>query len=266
MCKVLKASRSSYYDWLKTGLNSYEKSNRQLDINIKALFNEHKGRYGALRLTKALKALKIKCSRNRVARRMQVLSLKAKARRKFKATTDSGHNLPVFTNVLNRDFGAQKINQKWVGDITYVPTKEGFLYLAVVIDLYSRAVVGWSMSISLQKDLVCNALTMALFRKRFPKGVIVHSDRGSQYCSDKYRQILSQNNLIGSMSRKGNCWDNAPSESFFHTLKVELMQQNIFDNRDEAKTQIFNYIEGYYNTKRMHSAIDYKTPYEMECA
>jgi putative transposase len=202
-----------------------------------------------MRITKALKALKIACSKNRVARRMKCLNLRAKARRKFKATTDSAHNLPAFTNVLNRDFKAQKINQKWVGDITYIPTKEGFLYLAVVMDLYSRAIIGWSMSASLQKDLVCNALTMALFRRRFPKGVIVHSDRGSQYCSEKYRQILRKNNLIGSMSRKGNCWDNAPSESFFHSLKVELMQQNMFDNRDEAKTQIFNYIEGYYNIK-----------------
>lgn len=165
MCKVLKVSRSSFYDWLKNDSNSYGKANRQLDVNIKALFNEHKSRYGALRLTKALKALQIKCSKNRVARRMQAMNLKAKARRKFKATTDSNHNLAVFSNVLNRDFAAQKINQKWAGDITYIPTKEGFLYLAVIMDLYSRAIVGWSMSTSLQKDIVCNALTMALFRK-----------------------------------------------------------------------------------------------------
>lgn len=266
MCKVLSVSRSGYYAWIKAGLNSYARANRQLDVNIKAIFSEHKGRYGAPRIAKALKALDVKCSRNRVSSRMRALNLKALAKRKFKVTTDSAHNLPVFKNVLDRDFSAQTINQKWAGDITYVSTKEGWLYLAVIIDLFSRSIIGWSMSSYLKKDLVCNALTMALFRRSFPKNVIVHSDRGSQYCSNEYRRIIKDHNLIGSMSRKGNCWDNAPCESLFHTLKVEMIHQNVFESREQAKQRIFNYIEGYYNKKRMHSAIDYKTPYEMECA
>jgi putative transposase len=266
MCKVLKVSRSGFYAWVNAGPNRYAQANRQLDVNIRAIFNENKGRYGAPRITKALRALNIKCGLKRVANRMRTINLKALAKRKFKATTDSAHKLPVFDNVLDRDFKAQGINQKWTSDITYISTKEGWLYLAVIIDLFSRAIIGWSMSTFLKKELVCSALTMALFRRKFPKNVIVHSDRGSQYCSHEYRKMLKQNSLIGSMSRKGNCWDNAPSESLFHTLKVELVQSNIFENRDEAKQQIFNYIEGYYNKKRIHSAIDYKTPYEMECA
>lgn len=265
MCNVLKASRSGFYSWVKTGCNRQEKANQKLDVNIRAIFNEHRGRYGSPRITKALKAININCSRNRVARRMRAINLKALAKRKFKVTTDSAHKLPVFENILARDFSAQGVNQKWASDITYISTKEGWLYLAVIIDLFSRAIIGWSMSTHLKKELVCSALTMALFRRKFPKGVIVHSDRGSQYCSYEYRKIINQNNLIGSMSRKGNCWDNAPSESMFHTLKVELVQSNIFESRDKARRQIFNYIEGYYNTKRIHSAIDYKTPYEMEC-
>lgn len=242
------------------------KANKKLDLHIKAAFSEHKGRYGSPRITRALKALKLQCSHNRVAKRMQILNLRALARRKFKVTTDSKHKLPVFDNIMCRDFNASAINQKWSGDITYISTKDGWLYLAVIIDLYSRVIIGWSMSTCLKKELVCDALNMALFRRKFPKGVIVHSDRGSQYCSNEYRKLLNYHGLIGSMSRKGNCWDNSPSESFFHTLKVELTQEKVFSDRDEARQQIFSYIESYYNNKRMHSSIDYKTPYEMECA
>jgi putative transposase len=266
MCKVLNACKSAYYSWLKGIPSKREQQNRILDVNIKSLFFEHKGRYGAPRITRSLKALAIKCCKQRVANRMKILNLRAKAKRKYRMTTDSEHTHPVFENILNRDFSANAINQKWTGDITYIPTKEGWLYLAVVIDLFSKAIIGWSMSTRLKKDLVCNSLTMALFRRKFPKKVTVHSDRGSQYCSKGYRKILQQNELIGSMSRKGNCWDNAPSESFFHTLKVELIHGRNFETRAEAKQQIFNYIESYYNKKRMHSSIDYKTPYEMECA
>lgn len=266
MCKVLHVGKSAYYSWLKAKPNKLEQANRILDVNIESLFNEHKARYGAPRITRALNASMIKCSKNRVAKRMQVLSLRAKARKKFRVTTDSEHNHPVFENVLGRNFTSQAINQKWAGDITYIPTKEGWLYLCVVLDLYSRAIIGWSMSHRLKKELVCDSLTMALFRRKFPQKVIVHSDRGSQYCSKSYRSILKQHDLIGSMSRKGNCWDNAPSESFFHTLKVELVQGQTFITREQAKQAIFSYMESYYNKKRMHSSIDYKTPYEMELA
>ena len=266
MCDVLQVSKSGFYEWLRRVPSVRGQANIRLDVNIKSIFQEHKGRYGAPRIVRELKKINIACSQNRIARRMKKLNIKAKAKRKFKVTTDSAHNNPVFGNVLNREFEANFINQKWVGDITYIPTKEGWLYLAVIIDLYSRAVIGWSMSNRINKNLVCNALLMALFRRKFPKKVIVHSDRGSQYCSKKYRRILTQNKLVGSMSRKGNCWDNAPSESFFHTLKVELIQGVEYKTRAKAKQDIFTYIESYYNKKRMHSSIDYKIPYEMECA
>ena len=196
---------------------------------------------------------------------MKVLNLKALAKKEFKVTTDSEHSKPVFENILNRDFNTTQINQKWAGDITYIATDEGWLYLAVIIDLHSRAVIGWSMNKRMTKQLVCDALIMALFKRKFPKNIIVHTDRGSQYCSNKYRTIIKNNKLIGSMSRKGNCWDNAISESFFHTLKVELVHQQKYLTRQEAKSSIFQYIEGYYNPKRMHSSIDYKTPNEVEC-
>ena len=266
MCKVLKVSRSSYYDWVKTQINSYCKANQLLDVHIKAIYHEHKHRYGSPRITRALREAGISCGHNRVAQRMRALCLKALAKRKYRVTTDSAHQLPIFGNILGRDFHADRVDQKWAGDVTYIPTKEGWLYLSVVIDLFSRAIIGWSMSAYLKKDLVCNALTMALFRRKSPRGVIVHSDRGSQYCSHEYRRIIKRHGLTGSMSRKANCWDNAPEESLFHTLKVELIKQNTFETREQAKQQIFNYIEGYYNRKRIHSAIDYKTPYEMECA
>ncbi|PJB10999.1 MAG: IS3 family transposase, partial [Gammaproteobacteria bacterium CG_4_9_14_3_um_filter_38_9] len=161
------------------------------------------------------------------------------AKHKFKVTTDSAHALPVFKNILNRDFNMTKINQKWCCDIIYIRTDEGWLYLAVVIDLYSRAVISWSMNQRINKALVCDALTMALFRRKFPKDVIVHSDRGSQYCSAVYQDLLQNNRLIGSMSRKGNCWDNAIAESFFHTLKIELVHTQQYATREQAKQSIF---------------------------
>ena len=194
------------------------------------------------------------------------MGLVAIAKKKFKVTTDSEHSLPVYSNVLNRNFTTTAINQKWVGDITYIPTKEGWLYLAVIIDLHSRAIIGWSMNKRMTKDLVCRALLMALFKRGFPKKVIMHSDRGSQYASKKHQKLLEVYDLIGSMSRKGNCWDNAIAESFFHTLKVELVNSAQFATRGEAKLAIFEYIEGYYNRRRMHSAINYYAPMEFEYA
>lgn len=156
---------------------------------------------------------------------MKFMNLRAIAKKKFKVTTDSEHSKPIYKNVLNRDFGTTSVNQKWCGDITYIRTDEGWMYLAVIVDLHSRAIIGWSMDKTMKQELVCNALLMALYRRKFPAGVIVHSDRGSQYCSLRYRKIIENNGLVGSMSRKGNCWDNAISESFFHTLKVELVHQ-----------------------------------------
>jgi putative transposase len=266
MCEIFNVSRSGYYSWINREPSKRNIVNQKLDQNIKLIFEENKSRYGAPRITRALKAQNENHSLNKVARRMNKMNLQAIAKKKFKVTTDSEHTKPIYENVLNRDFVAAKINQKWVGDISYVKTEEGWMYLSVVIDLYSRAIVGWAMEARMTKDLVCSALTMALFRRKFPGGVIVHSDRGSQYCSDRYRKLIKNYKLIGSMSRKANCWDNAIAESFFHTLKVELVYENKYKTREEAKSSIFRYIEEYYNRKRMHSAIDYRTPNEFELA
>lgn len=266
MCKVLAVSSSGYYDWVNHTPGKRELENAVLDDQIKVVYMKNKQRYGSPRITKTLHKQDVHCSHTRVERRMKAMNLKAIAGRKFKVTTDSAHHKPLLKNVLDRDFKTTNINQKWAGDITYIATAEGWLYLAVVIDLHSRAVIGWAMSPRMKKQLVCDALLMALFKRGFPKDVVMHTDRGSQYCSKKYRHILSSNNLVGSMSRKGNCWDNAISESFFHTLKVELVHVNNYKSRDEARQSIFQYIEGYYNRIRMHSAIDYKAPVEVEYA
>jgi transposase InsO family protein len=265
MCKLFSVSRSGYYDWIGHSPSNRELINIEIDREISKVFNDNKSRYGSPRITKELGKKGFTCNHKKVAKRMKVLNLAAVAKRKFKVTTGSGHTKPVFDNILNRDFNTTNINQKWAGDITYISTKEGWLYLAVIIDLHSRAVIGWAMSDRINKHLVCNALLMALFNRKFPKNVIIHSDRGVQYCSNKYRYIITNNKLIGSMSRLGNCWDNAISESFFHTLKVELTHQNNYLTREQAKSSIFQYIEGYYNKKRMHSSIDFKTPFEIEC-
>lgn len=263
-CELFGVSRSGYYGWLNRKPSQRELNNHRLDQKIQYWHAEHQQRAGSPRITIDLNDEGETCSENRVARRMKVLGLRALAKRKHKVTTDSEHNKPLYENVLNRDFSTTALNQKWAGDITYIHTQEGWLYLAVVIDLHSRAVIGWSMDKRMKTSLVCDALTMALYRKNYPKNVIVHSDRGSQYCSNQYRKLIEKYKLIGSMSRKGNCWDNAISESFFHTLKVELVHQCQYATRMAAKQSLFQYIEGYYNRKRRHSAIDYKFPYQLE--
>jgi len=266
MCEIFGISRSGYYNWEKHLVSKRVLANQKLDLKIKAVFLENKKRYGAPRIIKELRKQGETCSKNRIARRMKKMGLVAVAKKKYKVTTDSEHSLPVYNNVLNRDFTTTAINQKWAGDITYIRTNEGWLYLAVIIDLHSRAIIGWSMDRRMTKALVCNALLIALFKRRFPKEVIMHTDRGSQYASKKHQKLLALHCLIGSMSRKGNCWDNAIAESFFHTLKVELVNSANFATREEAKLSIFEYIEGYYNLKRMHSAINYNAPYEFEHA
>jgi putative transposase len=266
MCEVFQVSTSGYYDWDSRTVSARDSANQLLDKKIMEIYMQHHKRYGSPRITKVLKAQDILCSHTRVERRMKHLGICAVARRKFKVTTDSEHNNPVFENKLDRDFSTTDINQKWVSDITYVYTSEGWLYLAVVIDIHSRSVIGWAMSSRMKKDIVCDALIMALFKRKFPKKIIIHSDRGSQYCSNKYRRIIKNNKLIGSMSRKGNCWDNAIAESFFHTLKTELIHLEKYKTREEAKSSIFQYIVGYYNLVRMHSALDYRAPNEVELA
>jgi len=241
-----------------------EQSNQHLDRKIKDIFERHKARYGAPRITEELNADGESVSQNRVVRRMKALHLRAKQAKKFKVTTDSQHNKPVAPNHLAQDFTATYPNEKWVSDITYCWTQSGWLYLAVVMDLFSRKIIGWSMSNRMKKELVCDALIMALWRRSFPKKVIVHSDRGSQYCSKKYQKLLSDNYMRCSMSGKGNCYDNSAMESFFHSLKVECLHDEYFLTREDARQTLFDYIETYYNPERRHSTNQYLSPDEFE--
>ncbi len=264
MCNILNVSSSGYYNWQSRTPSRSKFIRDELDCKIITIYRQHKSRYGSPRIHKELVGSGDLVSRKRVARRMVKLGLKAVHARKFKVTTDSNHDSPVADNLLNQDFYAAVPNQKWVTDITYIHTAEGWLYLATVMDLYSRAVIGWSMGKRINKELVCNALTMALFRRKFPKGVIVHSDRGSQYCSKKYQKLMKNNGLICSMSGKGCCYDNAAMESFFHSLKVELVHRVTYKTRQEAKNDIFQYIETYYNLIRRHSANEFQAPFVFE--
>ena len=260
MCQVLNVSSSGYYNWHRRPESARAQSNRALDSEIRQVYGEHKQRYGVPRITDELKDRGFQCSENRVARRMTKLGLKGIQAKKFKRTTDSNHDKPVAPDLIEQDFTAASPNQKWVSDLTYVWTEEGWLYLVVIMDLYSRAIIGWSMGKRMTQQLMCDALTMALFRRRFPKGVIIHSDRGSQYCSKAYQQLINVMGLRCSMGRRATCYDNAAMESFFHTLKVELIHRERYLTRQAAKGAIFEYIETYYNRKRKHSAIGYKIP------
>ena len=264
LCRVLGVSRSGYYAWRQAPESPRAAENRRLDADIQRRFDEHRGRYGAPRITLDLQAEGWRVSRRRVAKRMRAMGLRARAARRFKATTHSKHRLPVAPNRLQQDFTAAGPNQKWVADITYLWTGEGWLYLAVVLDLYSRAVVGWSMAERITKELVMAALTMALFRRRPPPGLILHSDRGSQYAALDYQALLEHHGLLCSMSRKGDCYDNAAMESFFHTLKVEQIQGAHYPTREAAKADVFEYIETYYNPKRRHSTLNYQSPWDFE--
>ena len=264
MCRVQEVSKTGYYDWGKRCPGVRAASNQALDEHIREVFNQHKGRYGSPRIADELNDRDIPCSENRVARRMQTLALQAVQAKKFKVTTDAEHDKPVAPDLLQQDFSAEEANRKWVSDITYIWTREGWMYLAVVMDLYSRAIIGWSMNRQMTQQLVCDALTMALFRQGFPQGTIIHSDRGSQYCSKKYQQLLQLNKLVCSMSRKGCCYDNAAMESFFHTLKVELVHREVYVTRQQARQNIFEYIETYYNRQRRHSAIGNQIPMQYE--
>ena len=260
MCQVLNVSSSGYYNWRGRPESARALSNSALDSEIHQVYGEHKQRYGVPRITEELKDRGFSCSENRVARRMTKLGLKGIQAKKFKRTTDSNHDKPVAPDLIEQDFTAASPNQKWVSDLTYVWTDEGWLYLAVIMDLYSRAIIGWSMGKRMTQQLMCDALTMALFRRRFPKGVIIHSDRGSQYCSKAYQKLIKVTGLRCSMGRRATCYDNAAMESFFHTLKVELIHRERYLTRQDAKGAIFEYIETYYNRKRKHSAIGYKIP------
>ncbi|WIX33916.1 IS3 family transposase [Salinicola sp. JS01] len=266
MCGVLGVARSGYYAWRQCGGEPSPRCRQQavLDQRVAEAFKRRKGRSGAPRLVPDLVHDGLAVNRKTVAASLRRQGLRAKAARKFKATTNSRHSLPVAPNLLEQDFTSMAPNEKWVGDITYLATGEGWLHLAVLIDLFSRKVIGWAMSERMTADLAGGALQMALWRRKMPKKVVVHSDRGSQYCSTLYQSLLTRHDLKCSMSARGNCYDNACAESFFHSLKVEAIHGERFETRDAMRRHVFEYIEMDYNRQRRHSAIGMISPEAFE--
>ncbi len=265
MCRVLEVSPSGYYGWRSRPESARAAANRQLLADVRRIHAGHHGRYGSPRVHAALRAEGRSASRGRVERLMHSYGIRALAGRRFRpCTTDSRHDLPIAPNLLKQDFSASVPNTVWLADITYLPTGEGWLYLAAVLDLATRKVVGWSMRDHMRTELTSAALMMAHQRQRPAAGLVCHSDRGSQYAAEAYRKQLAGMKAVSSMSRTACCYDNAPMESFFHTLKVELVHQRRWATRDEARRDLFAYIEGYYNRQRIHSALGYITPEQAE--
>ena len=264
MCRALKVSKSGYYAWRIRPQSKRACENDKLDHHIKTTYRKNKGIYGSPRITRALNRQNIACSENRVARRMRINGIIAKTKKRFKITTKSKHNHPVAKNLLGQNFQVQRPNQVWASDITYIWTREGWMYLAVILDLFGRHIVGWAMDNHLGQKLVLNALKQAIGRRRPPKGVIFHSDQGVQYACQAFRNLLQQHKFIQSMSGKGNCYDNAVVESFFHTIKTELIYFENYSTREDAKKSIFEYIEIYYNRDRLHSTLNYCSPVQFE--
>ena len=260
MCKLSSVSSSRYYDWLNRPISKRAQENIRLTAEIKRIFDDEKYRAGSVRIAKRLKSEGNVFGKKRVAKIMTKNKWRAKAARKFKATTNSNHSLPVAPNLLNQNFSATHANEKWVSDITYILTDEGWLYLAAVMDLYSRKLIGWSLSERMTSKLVIDALQTALWNRGMPKNVIVHSDRGSQYCSAAYQDLMRENKLICSMSKRGDCYDNAAMESWNHSFKVEAIHGEKFKTRNDARKHVFEYIEVYYNRKRLHSTLGYLSP------
>jgi putative transposase len=266
LCLVLTVSRSGFYRWLKQREVRTPRIQARIvrDEQVKTAFQQSKARSGARRIQVELREAGHAHDIKTIADSMRRQNLVPKAARKFKVTTDSRHKLPVAPNLLQQDFRASSVNQKWVGDITYLLTSEGWLYLAVVLDLYSRQVIGWSMSSRMTAQLTCDALKMALLKRGSPQRVIFHSDRGSQYCSAAYGELMQKHGVQQSMSRKGNCWDNACAESFFHSLKIESIQGEALMDKKTMRQTVFEYIEIDYNKKRRHSALGYLSPINFE--
>jgi putative transposase len=265
MCHTLGVSTQGYYAWRSRPASQQQQRRDALLVQIKAIHAEFKQRYGSPRIhEELLKGRKVACSVNTVAKLMRENAIRARSAKKFRNTTDSNHSLPVAENVLDRQFEAQAPNKLWVADITYIPTREGWLYLAVVEDLYSRMAVGWSMAAHMESRLVVDALEMAVARRVPNEGLLTHSDRGSQYASGHYQQLLAKHEIKCSMSGVGQCWDNAPMESFFASLKKELTHHEDYQTRAEAKASIFEYIEVFYNQRRRHSSLGYVSPAEYE--
>ncbi|CAK0746713.1 transposase [Azospirillaceae bacterium] len=267
-CSVLGVSPRGFRDYVRqltaaaTGRTG-RVHDMALLAHIKAIHAETRGAYGWPRIWRELRHRRIRVGKERVRKMMKDHGIMARGKRKYKATTDSNHGLPVSANLLNRNFSPERPDQVWTGDITYIPTDEGWLYLAVVIDLFSRQVVGWAMGERMTRLLVIDALTMAWFRRRPPQGPIFHSDQGSQYASGDFQATLRRYGMRGSMSRRGNCWDNAVTETLFGSLKVERLHGLRFGTRRQAKDQVIDWLT-FYNRKRMHSTLAYKTPMAFE--
>ena len=264
MARVLKVSRSGYYAWVKRPRSRRDIENVRLDVEIKAVYEASKRRYGSVKITRDLEKRGKKYGRNRVANRMRKMGIASKVRKRFKVTTNSKHSYPVAPNLLNRDFTTSSPNQVWVSDITYIRTRSGWSYLTVFIDLYSRIVTGWAVSTSLSQELVLEAFHKAVWRRKPAKGLIVHSDQGVQYACDEFRKTLKKHGFIQSMSRKGDCWDNAVAESFFKTVKTEWTYHVDLQDIHHLKRQTFEYLEIFYNRERLHTTLGYRSPAEYE--
>jgi len=267
MCRALRVRRSGFYAWRKNPLGRHARRRRELIDPIRRAFVQSRATYGSPRVARQLRAEGIRVCENTVARCMKEQGIKAKTGRKFTPrTTESDPSLRASPNLLGRDFAAAAVNQKWCGDITYVATGEGWLYVATIKDLFSKRIVGWAMAAHMREDLTLAALGMAVGRRGPVRGVIHHSDRGKQYASAKYRAMLGTHGIVQSMSGTGDCYDNAPAESFFSSMKKELVNRRRFATREEARLAIFEYIEVFYNQKRLHSSIGYVSPAMFEAA
>ena len=264
MCRVLQVSRSGYYRWLKRKPSARQLDNQRLDAEIREIHDASKHRYGSPKITQELRDRGRSVGKNRVARRMRKAGLRSKIRRKYRVTTDSKHHFAVSPNLLERNFKAEAPDRVWVSDITYLATKAGWLYLTVIIDLFSRLVVGWALSSSLSHEMVVTALKRAIQRRRPGKGLIFHSDRGVQYACTDFRKELVKHEFVQSMSRKGDCWDNAVAESFFAVMKTELVYHERYEGHQDTLHSIFEYIEVFYNRQRRHSTLEYLCPSEFE--
>jgi transposase InsO family protein len=264
MCEIFSVSTSGYYTWRKRDNSKKEGKDLRLLRAIEDVHNSSRKTYGSPRVFDQLKGLGHEVSKTTVERTMKKHGIRAKTKKKFRVTTDSKHNLPVAPNLLKQNFSPEKPNQTWGGDITYIWTKEGWLFLAVIVDLFSRQIVGWSLDKTMTKELVLSALNQAHSRRNPGTGLIFHSDRGSQYCSREYRKALKKYQMLQSQSRKANCWDNACVESFFHTLKTEMIYHESFETREQAYRAIFEWIEVFYNRQRIHSTLNYMTPVGFE--
>ena len=264
LCNVLGVSESGFYAWRKRPACQRKREDAQLTQEIRQVFVTHRGRYGSPRIHMELQDRGRRIARKRVARLMREADISARRKQRRVLTTRRDASHPVAPNLLNREFTATEPNKKWATDITYIATAQGWLYLAVILDLYSRAVVGWSMSASCDEELVAKAFHMALVRRRPQAGLLHHSDRGCQYTSHAYRQRLEQAGMVVSMSRKGNCWDNAAMESFFGSLKEECVGSTIYSSHEQARLSLFEYLEVYYNRQRRHSTLGYVSPLAYE--